>query len=155
MKHFPHLFATILFNLGWMMGLGTLTLDSFATFYTKVCAVIFSILLPLAINSYWPSLSRGERSLRFGGGLVTYFFLALVAIPFTDFLSSMLLPCLIVSMSLLWWGVRLPAFPKAKEATQEDKLDLRNTGDLPAPEASDDMLEGEFPIRKKVLSSRG
>ncbi len=152
MKHLPQLLAIVLFNLIWMMGIGVLTLDSFATFYTKVCALIFSILLPLAINSYWPSLSRGERSLRFGGGLAAYFFLCMVTIPLTDSFSSMLLPCLIISMGLLLWGVRLPAFPTEKEADEDDRLDLRNTEDLSTPKASDNMLEGELPLREKVLS---
>ncbi len=75
-KHFGNyimdflMYASI--NILLMLAIGLFTLDSFATFYTRIAAVLLSFFIPYFIVSQTLHLKQLTRFLRYGLGYVIY-----------------------------------------------------------------------------------
>jgi len=99
-----NLFFLIMLNLILMALIGYLTLDSNANLNSKIGGLLISIFLPLFIVNFTPHLNGFQRILRFGLGYISYFILVIVIHGFSIGFTTMLFPCLAISLSILNFG---------------------------------------------------
>ena len=89
-----------------LMGIiGFLTFDSNSN--SKFGGVLLSIFLPFFIVVFTKKMSGIERMLKFGFGYFAYFILILSKHGFPEGFVSGLFPCLLMSLSVLYFGALL------------------------------------------------
>ncbi len=94
-------------NMVLMGIIGYLTLDSNANWNSRFGGLLISFFLPFFIVLMTKKLNGMERMLKFGFGYVVYFVLVMVKLGFpTGFLTG-LFPCLLISLSVLYFGNEL------------------------------------------------
>lgn len=98
-------------NLILMITAGLFTLDSFATFYSRVAGLLLNFFVPYFIVSRTLHLKPLERLLKFGSGYVLYAVLLLIAQGFEKgFFAGFetgLFFCIMISVFTLYYGGRL------------------------------------------------
>ncbi len=105
----------VAFNLILMGIIGFLTLDSFANRNSRFGGYLLSIFLPLFIVMMTKNMSGKERMLKFGFGYIIYFIVLMTknglskgfTIGFPIGFSTGLFPCLLISLSVLYFGNKL------------------------------------------------
>ena len=94
-------------NLVLMGVIGFLTLDSNANLNSIFGGFMVSIFIPYFIVTKTMSMSGTERMLKFGFGYITYFILVLIMHGFPTGFVTGLFPCLLISISVLYFGNKL------------------------------------------------
>lgn len=106
-----HYIFLVVINIFLMLIVGYLTLDSGATFHSRIGAYLLSFFIPFFIVFFTPLLPSGERLLKYGIGYIFYFFAMFFAMPFGRAwfagIHSGLFPCILVSLAILFYGQRL------------------------------------------------
>ena len=97
----------IALNLLLMGTIGYLTLDSNANWNSRFGGLLISFLLPFFIVLITKQMSGLERMLKFGMGYVVYFILVMVKQGFPTGFMTGLFPCLLISLSVLYFGNEL------------------------------------------------
>jgi len=97
----------IALNMILMGIIGFLTLDSNSNMNSKFGGVLLSIFLPFFIVVFSKKMSGMERMLRFGFGYFAYFILVLTKQGFPTGFVTGLFPCLLISLSVLYFGAEL------------------------------------------------
>jgi DNA-binding XRE family transcriptional regulator len=100
------LFLVVL-NMILMGIIGFLTLDSNSNMNSKFGGVLLSIFLPFFIVVFSKKMSGIERMLKFGFGYFAYFILILSKHGFPKGFITGLFPCLLLSLSVLYFGALL------------------------------------------------
>ena len=91
-----------------LMGIiGYLTLDSNANTNSVFGGLLLSIFLPFFIVMMTKKLNGMERMLKFGIGYLAYFVLVMVIHGFPTGFTTGLFPCLLISLSVLYFGNEL------------------------------------------------
>lgn len=94
-------------NLVLMGIIGYLTLDSNANLNSKFGGLLLSIFLPFFIVALTKSMNGIERMLKFGFGYLSYFVLVMIMHGVPQGFGTGLFPCLLISLSVLYFGERL------------------------------------------------
>ncbi len=94
-------------NMVLMVIIGYLTLDSNANLNSKIGGILLSIFLPYFIVTLTKKMTGIERMLKFGIGYITYFILMLIMHGFEVGFVTLLFPCLLISLSVLYFGIGL------------------------------------------------
>lgn len=94
----------IILNIAIMSIFGYLTLDSRANLNSKCAGVLLSFFMPAFIVWYTPHLSGLMRLLKFGFGMIVYFFATLFIVGFAEGWISMLFVCIPVFLAVLFYG---------------------------------------------------
>lgn len=97
----------IALNMILMGIIGYLTLDSNSNLNSKFGGILLSIFLPFFIVTFTRKMSDIERMLKFGFGYFAYFILVLVKQGFPRGFVTGLFPCLLISLSVLYFGAEL------------------------------------------------
>lgn len=108
-------FFLLALNLVLMFIIGFLTLDSNANINSMFGGLLISFLLPLFIVILTKRMSGIERLLKFGFGYIVYFILIMIFHGFPVGFSTGLFPCLLVSVSVLYFGSDLVNLRKVEE----------------------------------------
>lgn len=99
-----------LFNFFLIGLIGFLMIDSHANLNSRVGGVLVSILIPYLIVSKTAGMNGLERMMKFGLGYIAYFAIAIFVMFYKEaysILYSGLLPCLVLSTSILFYGKQL------------------------------------------------
>jgi hypothetical protein len=107
--------ATIIINALFLVVLqvilmlitGFLTLDSEANINSRIGAFLLSFFIPFFISLKTQHMTAPERLFKFGTGYIFYIILALIMIPLSAALQTGLIPCLIISLAVLFYGKEL------------------------------------------------
>lgn len=94
-------------NLMLMGIIGFLTLDSNANMNSVFGGFLLSIFLPFFIVVLTKKMNGLERMLKFGFGYIVYFVLVIVLHGFSTGFVTGLFPCLLISLSVLYFGNEL------------------------------------------------
>jgi transcriptional regulator with XRE-family HTH domain len=94
-------------NLVLMGIIGFLTLDSNANMNSVFGGYLVSVFLPFFIVTLTKKMSGIERMLKFGFGYLVYFVLVMVTHGFPTGFVTGLFPCLLISLSVLYFGNEL------------------------------------------------
>ncbi len=94
-------------NLILMSVIGFLTLDSNANVNSRLGAFLLSIFMPLFIVILTKKMNGIERMLKFGFGFIIYFFLVTISNGFPIGFTTGLIPCLLLALSVLYFGHEL------------------------------------------------
>lgn len=94
-------------NLMLMGIIGFLTLDSNANMNSVFGGFLLSIFLPFFIVVLTKKMNGLERMLKFGFGYIVYFVLVMVLHGFSTGFVTGLFPCLLISLSVLYFGNEL------------------------------------------------
>lgn len=94
----------IVLNVVLMGIIGYLTLDSNANTNSVFGGLLLSIFLPFFIVITTKKLNGMERMLKFGFGYLAYFVLVMVIHGFPTGFTTGLFPCLLISLSVLYFG---------------------------------------------------
>ena len=97
----------ILLNLVLMSIIGYLTLDSEANLNSRIGAYLLSFFIPFFIVYNTQKMTEIERMLKFGIGFIAYIILSLFTVKIPTALLTGLLPCLIISLGVLYYGKAL------------------------------------------------
>ncbi len=97
-------FYLIVLNLLLMLVIGFMTLDSEANLNSRIGAFLLSILIPQFIVSRTKEMSGLERMIKFGHGFIAYVIFVLIVAGVRDAIFSGLVPCLLISIGLLYGG---------------------------------------------------
>ena len=102
-------FFLIILNLILMITLGFLTLESNANINSRIGAFIMSFFIPFFIVYWTPKMNGIERVLKYGFGFIVQIFTYLIASEFgprlqTGLTTNFILPCLIISIGVLYYG---------------------------------------------------
>ncbi|TJY36983.1 helix-turn-helix domain-containing protein [Pontimicrobium aquaticum] len=101
----------VLLNIALMEIFGYSTLDTGANLNSKICAFLLSFLLPFFIVYKTQKMNNIERLLKFGSGFIFYILAAFFMRGFLTGLQvglfSGLFPCLIIALSVLYYGNHL------------------------------------------------
>ncbi len=97
----------IALNLILMGIIGFLTYDIQANINSLFGGVLVSIFLPFAIVVFTKKMGEIERMLKFGTGYLAYFLLVMVTNGFARGFITGLFPCLLISLSVLYFGGQL------------------------------------------------
>jgi len=97
----------IALNMVLMGIIGFLTLDSNANMNSVFGGYLLSVFLPFFIVVMTKKMSGMERMLKFGFGYIVYFILVLVKHGFPTGFVTGLFPCLLISLSVLYFGNEL------------------------------------------------
>ena len=108
---FIHGVFLLVLNIVFMSITGFLTLDSAANVNSRIGAYLLSFFLPFFIVFITPKMDGMERMLKFGTGYIFYIVLALIMVKFGAVMRSGLLPCLLVSLAVLFYGEALLKSP--------------------------------------------
>ena len=100
-------FFLIMLNITLMAVTGFLTLDSGANLNSRAGAVLLSFLLPYFIVSKTPDMPGIERMLKFGGGFFVYLAISCIMVGLPHSFVTGLIPCLILSLAVLYYGKAL------------------------------------------------
>ncbi len=99
-----NVFFILALNLILMGIVGFLTLDSRANTNSVFGACLLSVFLPFFIVVMTKKMSGMERMLKFGFGYIIYFFIIMVTNGFPRGFVSGLFPCLLISLSVFYFG---------------------------------------------------
>jgi len=91
-------------NIVLMTIIGYLTLDSYANSNSRMGAYLLSFFIPFFIVYKTPKMGDIERMLKFGIGFIAYIILALIALKLSVAILTGLIPCLIISLGVLFYG---------------------------------------------------
>lgn len=91
-------------NMVLMGIIGFLTLDSNANINSVFGGFLISLFIPYFIVEMTKKISGLERMLKFGLGYIVYFVLVLVFHGFPTGFVTGLFPCLLISLSILYFG---------------------------------------------------
>ncbi len=101
-------FFLILINFILMCIFGFTTLNSVANANSKFAALLLSFLLPFFIVYNTPKMKNIERFFKFGSGFIIYIILMFsihgLLVGIREGLLSGLFPCLIIALSVLYYG---------------------------------------------------
>lgn len=97
----------IVLNMVLMGIIGFLTLDSNANMNSVFGGYLVSIFLPFFIVVMSRKMNGIERMLKFGFGYIIYFLLVIVIHGFPTGFVTGLFPCLLISLSILYFGNEL------------------------------------------------
>ncbi|TQO36722.1 helix-turn-helix protein [Arenibacter algicola] len=97
-------FFLLALNMVLMGLIGYLTLDSNANPNSKFGGVILSFFLPYCIVTLTKKMIGMERMLKFGFGYITYFILIMIMHGFPIGFGTGLFPCLLIGLSVLYFG---------------------------------------------------
>lgn len=100
-------FFLLTLNLVLITIIGFLTLQSDANINSIFGGFLISIFLPFFIVFFTKNMSSIERMLKFGFGYIAFFFLVLLTRGFITGFESGLFPCLLISLSVLYFGYAL------------------------------------------------
>lgn len=100
-------FFLVVLNMILMGIIGFLTLDIYATVSSRFGGILLSIFLPYAIVTFSKNMSGMERMLKFGFGYMAYFVIVLIMLGFPKGFSTLLFPCLFISLTVLYFGNKL------------------------------------------------
>lgn len=100
-------FFLLALNLVLMGIIGFLTLDSNATINSLFGGILLSFFLPIFIVFFTKNMNGIERILKFGFGYFAYFILVMVKQGFPTGFVTGLFPCLLISLSVLYFGSEL------------------------------------------------
>lgn len=87
--------------------IGYLTLDSEANMNSRLGALLLSFLIPFFIAFKTPRMNGIERMLKFGIGFIAYIILALFSIRYQSAIMTGLIPFLLISLAVLYYGKEL------------------------------------------------
>ena len=91
-----------------LMGIvGFLTLDSNANLNSMFGGFLLSLFIPYFIVTLTKKMNGIERMLKFGIGYIVYFILIMVFHGFSVGFKTGLFPCLLISLSVLYFGNEL------------------------------------------------
>ncbi len=94
-----------------LMGIfGYLTFDSEANMNSRFGGLLLSFFIPIFIVSNTPKMAGAERLLKFGTGFIFYIILVLANHGFPVGFVTGLFICLIISLSILFYGKKLIPF---------------------------------------------
>ena len=102
----------IVFNIVLMCIIGFMTLDSRANNNSRLGAFLLSFFIPIFLVFLSRKMNGLERMIKFGTGFIVYLILGFISLRLPDFIFTGLLPCLIISLGILFYG---NAFIKIKE----------------------------------------
>jgi DNA-binding XRE family transcriptional regulator len=94
----------VVINLILMGIIGFLTLDSNANINSRFGGFLVSFLLPIFIVQLSRNMSGVERLLKFGVGYLAYLILVVAVVGFPLAFLNGLIPCLVLSISILYYG---------------------------------------------------
>ncbi|MFN2261620.1 MAG: helix-turn-helix domain-containing protein [Psychroflexus sp.] len=100
-------FFLLALNMVLMGIIGFLTIDSNANMNSRFGGFLISTFLPLFIVLLTQKMSGMERMLKFGFGYIAYFILIIVMHGFPVGFSTGIFPCLLLSLSVLYFGQEL------------------------------------------------
>lgn len=91
-----------------LMGIvGFFTLGSKGNINSVVGGYLISVFLPFFVVFMTKKMSGMERMLKFGFGYFLYFILAMATMGFPKGFVSGLFPCLLISLSVLYFGTKI------------------------------------------------
>lgn len=91
-----------------LMGIiGFMTLDSNANLNSMFGGFLLSLLIPFFIVTFTKKMTGMERMFKFGFGYMVYFILIMVFHGFAIGFRTGLFPCLLISLSVLYFGNEL------------------------------------------------
>lgn len=102
-----NIFFLLMLNLVLMAVIGFLTLDSNANMNSVVGAYLLSIFIPFFIVTVTKKMNGIERMFKFGLGYIVYFVFVFVKHGFVMGFVTGLFPCLLISLSILFFGKTL------------------------------------------------
>jgi transcriptional regulator with XRE-family HTH domain len=97
----------IALNIILMMIIGYMTVDSEANINSRIGAFLLSFFIPFFIVYKTPRMSGIERMLKFGCGYIFYIIVALIMIKYRAALMTGLIPCLLISLGMFYYGKEL------------------------------------------------
>lgn len=97
-------FFLVSLNMILMGIIGFLTLDSNANVNSRFGGFLVSLFLPVFIVFFTKNMSGLERMLKFGFGYILYFILVMITQNFPVGFFTCLFPCLLISLSVLYFG---------------------------------------------------
>lgn len=97
-------FFLVLFNLFLISIIGYFTLDSHATENSRIAGFLVSFLIPIFIVIKTPKIDGAMRTLKFGFGYLYYAISSIFIIGLPKSFVSCLLPCLVISLAVLYFG---------------------------------------------------
>ncbi len=99
----------IVLNLVLMSGFAYLTMDSEANMNSRIAACLLSFFVPIFIVFKTQNMNGIERMLKYGGGLIAHIIMAWIIVGFPTAFVSGLIPCLTISLAILFYGKELAA----------------------------------------------
>ncbi|MEO9502224.1 helix-turn-helix domain-containing protein [Nonlabens ulvanivorans] len=106
-----HYIFLFIINILLMGIVGYLTLDSEATFHSRIGAYLLSFFIPCFIVFFTQKLTSGERLLKYGMGYIFYVISVFYVMPFGNAwfngIRSGLFPCILISLAVLFYVERL------------------------------------------------
>ncbi|MBZ9778532.1 helix-turn-helix domain-containing protein [Psychroflexus sp. CAK8W] len=105
------LFLLIL-NLILVAIIGFLTIDSNANTNSVFGGVLLSLFIPFFIVVFTREMPGAERVLKFGFGYISYLLLVTIFHGFPTGFSTGLFPCLLISLSILYFGSEFIKIPQ-------------------------------------------
>ncbi len=100
-------FFLLVLNLVIISITGYLTLDSNANLNSRLGAFLLSFFIPFFIVILTKNMQGYERMLKFGFGMIIYIIAAMIIVGIPESFSTGLLPCLIISLGVLFYGNRI------------------------------------------------
>ncbi len=97
-------FFLFMLNFILMGIIGFLILDSNANWNSKFGGLLISFFLPFFIVFFTKKMTGLERVLKFGMGYLVYFMMVMIMHGFPLGFKSGLFPCLLISISVLYFG---------------------------------------------------
>lgn len=94
----------VVVNIIEMTIFGFLTLDSNANLNSRLGALLLAVLLPLFIVLKTKDMGGLERMIKFGAGLIAYYFLVMVIPGFKAGIGTFLFPVIIIFLAILFYG---------------------------------------------------
>ncbi|MBU2905810.1 helix-turn-helix domain-containing protein [Arenibacter algicola] len=100
-------FFLLALNMMLMGMIGYLTLDSNANLNSRFGGLMLSIFLPYFIVTLTKKMNNKERMFKFGFGYIIYFVFIMIKHGFPIGFGTGLFPCLLISLSVLYFGAGL------------------------------------------------
>lgn len=113
-----HIVLLIGLNILLMSIAGFLTLSLDATLTSRMGGVLLAFFISIFIVLKTTNMSGFERVLKYGSGYLLYLLMAIIMIGFSLAISTMLAPCLLISIGVLYYGkdlVELLKFPMSSD----------------------------------------
>lgn len=106
------IFFLLILNLVLMSVIGYLTFDSEANLNSRFGAFLLSFFIPIFITFLTPQMNKLSRLLKFGSGFFIYIILVLSKHGFPIGFVTGLIPCLLIALSVLYFGRELLSLSK-------------------------------------------
>lgn len=97
----------IILNLTIIFILGFMTLDSEANLNSRIGGFLLSFFIPFFIVYQTTNMNGLERMLKFGFGMIAYIIAATIILGFPQAFTTGLLPVLVISLGVLFYGEKL------------------------------------------------